>query len=303
MYRVAILLSTYNGSKYIKEQLDSILSQEGSDIHIYIRDDGSSDDTINIINGYENNNIYLTEGKNVGVGNSFMKLLYSVPEIYDYYAFADQDDIWSKEKIRVAIEFLEESNKHLYASNQELIDKSGKSIGLRYEKNKNIHLNAIAILEQNQIAGCTMVFDKFLKEQLDSNHPSEKLLLNRIHDVWVAMVASLFDSIIYDDRAFIKYRQHDENVVGAYAYGVKYEIGEKVKKLLDKQQRNGRSLLAKEIYKFWPEVVEKNAILLAAANVHSLKNKLILVKNTQVLKTYSGESTLGLIGKILFGFF
>ena len=70
----------------------------------YIRDDGSTDETVNIIYEYKSNNIFLTEGKNIGVGNSFMELLYSVPEIYDYYAFADQDDIWSEKKIRIAIE-------------------------------------------------------------------------------------------------------------------------------------------------------------------------------------------------------
>lgn len=125
MYKVAVLLSTYNGSKYIKEQIDSILSQEGVNIDIYIRDDGSTDETVNIIYEYKSNNIFLTEGKNIGVGNSFMELLYSVPEIYDYYAFADQDDIWSEKKIRIAIEVLQKNKKHLYASNQELIDKSG----------------------------------------------------------------------------------------------------------------------------------------------------------------------------------
>lgn len=64
------------------------------------------------------------------------------------------------------------------------------------------------------------------------------------------MVASLFDSIIYDERAFIKYRQHDDNVVGAYAYGMKYDIKSKIMKIRNKEQRSGRSLLAKMVYKF-----------------------------------------------------
>ena len=67
MYKVAVLLSTYNGSKYIKEQIDSILSQEGVNIDIYIRDDGSTDETVNIIYEYKSNNIFLTEGENIGV--------------------------------------------------------------------------------------------------------------------------------------------------------------------------------------------------------------------------------------------
>lgn len=303
MYKVAVLLSTYNGRKYVKEQIDSIFMQKDVNITLYIRDDGSNDNTIEIIRKYKSNKIVLIEGKNIGVGNSFMELLYSVPPIYDYYAFSDQDDIWRKEKLNVAINLLKQSDKHLYASNQELIDESGKSLGLRYPQDKKIHLDPIPILEQNQIAGCTMVFDQFLKEQLDLNRPPQNLLMNRIHDVWVAMVASLFDSIIYDDSAYIKYRQHKDNVVGAYAYGTIYDIKSKIMKIFNNDQRNGRSLLAKTIFRYWPEKVSQNKVLLASATSNEIHSKFVLISNLQTLRLYSNESAIGLFLKIIFGFF
>lgn len=137
MYKVAILMSTYNGSRYLSEQIDSILCQEGADVTLYIRDDGSSDQTIDIIKKYAKKyqNIILTTGQNVGVGNSFMQLVYDCPDDFDYYAFSDQDDIWLKEKLKVAIDNIKQKDTPtLYASNQMLVDENGKQISLRYSK-------------------------------------------------------------------------------------------------------------------------------------------------------------------------
>ena len=137
MYKVAVLMSTYNGEKYLREQIDSILAQEGVDVTLYIRDDGSSDSTIEIINEYltKTNRIKFYIGENIGVGNSFMQLVYDCPEDYDYYAFSDQDDIWLTEKMQVAVDSLKEySNPFLYCSNQILVDKNGKIIGLMKRK-------------------------------------------------------------------------------------------------------------------------------------------------------------------------
>lgn len=88
MHKVAVLMSTFNGDKYLREQIDSILAQEGVDLTLFIRDDGSSDCTIDIVREYlaREDNIVFCRGKNVGVGNSFMKLLYNCPDDYDYSA-------------------------------------------------------------------------------------------------------------------------------------------------------------------------------------------------------------------------
>ena len=117
MYRVAVLMSTYNGERYLKEQIDSILDQEGVDTALYIRDDESADQTVQIIEEYRKKypgKIHLLKGRNKGPGRSFMELVYKVPDDYDYYAYSDQDDIWLTDKLEEGIRFLNESGKELY---------------------------------------------------------------------------------------------------------------------------------------------------------------------------------------------
>lgn len=92
---ITVLMSTYNGEKYLKEQLDSILNQEQVDLKLLIRDDGSTDGTVNILKEYENShtNIKWYSGLNLGCGKSFFQLVLDAPKS-DYYAFVDQDDVW-----------------------------------------------------------------------------------------------------------------------------------------------------------------------------------------------------------------
>lgn len=308
MNTVAILMSTYNGEKYLKEQIDSILTQKDVDITLIIRDDGSSDRTVEIIEEYlkEHFNIKLIKGENIGVGNSFMQLVYDTEDSFDYYAFSDQDDIWNENKISIAIK---ELKKHetalLYASNQELIGKKGESLGLRYPKDYIMHVELESEFQTNEISGCTFVFCKQLKKLLceKKRRPSAELLNNRIHDVWVAVVASLYDGIIYDNEAHIKYRQHDNNVVGAFSRGFRYNIKEKLKKIKNSAYRNGRSRISYELCKTFPEMAVKYPIINCCKDGMSLSSKRYLLRNISQLKKYSRESYFELICKICFGLY
>lgn len=307
MFKVAVVMSTYNGEKYLREQLDSILSQKGVELTLYVRDDGSSDGTENILNEYagKHDNIHVDFAQNVGVGNSFMNALYAVPDNYDYYAFADQDDIWCEDKLYEATKLLKESGKYLYGSNQECVDKDGKSLGLRYDENSKIHLTPESILSVNTIAGCTMVLtDGFYKILTDDNkRPEPSLLNNRIHDVWLAMIASVYDGIVYDNRSFIKYRQHENNVVGASKDGFVKGLKKRFKKLSDKELRNGRSKLAQEVCTKFPEQAENYPLLKVLAKSKKYKNKRKILKNQKQLRSYTGESRLGFFAKVMFGLF
>ena len=115
------MMSTYNGEKYLKEQLDSILNQECVDVNLLIRDDGSSDNTIEIIESYqiEYPNITLIKGKNEGVIASFMDVLFVAPEC-SYYAFADQDDVWLPEKISITLAMMQSYEK-VYGSHNPVL--------------------------------------------------------------------------------------------------------------------------------------------------------------------------------------
>lgn len=246
MKSVAVLMSTYNGETFITNQIESILNQKDVNVYLFIRDDGSSDNTTWIIKHFaKNNKVSLIHGSNIGVGNSFMNLVKTVGNEFDYYAFSDQDDIWLEDKLIRAIEMIEKKdNPVLYCSNQMLIDKEGNRIGKRHLVNVNTHY--LRILNDNDLSGCTMVWNNQLQALLADpvRFPSKYLLDIRIHDVWVAMVASVVGEIVYDDNAYILYRQHEDNYVGVKKSSLMKEWR---KKIQNPSLRNGRSYLAKEI--------------------------------------------------------
>jgi len=144
MKKVNVLLSAYNGEKYIKEQIDSILAQSWENIDIYVRDDGSSDGTAAILKEYESaGKIKLELGKNVGFIKSFFWLVVNSGDA-DYYAYSDQDDSWNSDKIKMAVEKLEEEVSSedmcklpvLYFSNYDFYDDdmNEKEITKRFPK-------------------------------------------------------------------------------------------------------------------------------------------------------------------------
>lgn len=308
MKSVAIMMSTYNGSLYIREQIESILIQKNVMVSIYIRDDGSSDDTINIISELcaVNKNIILFRGENVGVGNSFFSILKLVPNNFDYYAFADQDDIWLENKLYEAIDMLEQTDKVLYASNQECVDKYGNSLGLRYSKNQKINLSTMEIINKNMLAGCTMVFKKklFVKIIETNGFPSSLLLKNRIHDVCLATAASLLGGIVYDNRSFIYYRQHENNVVGAYSMSFVELVKSRLKKIYHTEFRNGRSKLATELVTAFPNESSGNALLILCAEKDSFTHRLRLLKMIKEISIGNESENIMELGiKIILGLF
>ena len=305
MHKVAVLISTYNGEKFFEEQLDSILKQEAVDVDVYIRDDGSEEKFINVLKKINNDKVHIAYRENVGVGNSFMQLIYVVPEMYDFYALADQDDIWYKRKLIEAIECIKNNRCSLYGSNQQLVDLNGNIGSKRYDEETIVYTNSIGILQKNMIAGCTMVFPKtFLKVlREEQNRPSCELLKVRIHDVWIAMVASLYDGIFYDCRSFMLYRHHGSNLVGANTSGLKFEIKNKLRKLFDRNKRRGRSKLAKEIVDKFYDQIKNNKLILIAAKADTLLGKISLVKYNRFFREYSGETFILYLIKVLLGLF
>lgn len=302
MYRVAVLMSTFNGEKYLNEQIDSILFQEDVNLTLYIRDDGSTDKTIEIINEYlkKTSSVILTKGNNIGVGNSFMQLVYDVPNEYDFYAFSDQDDVWLPGKLKRAIEIISAYRKPiLYSSNQTLVDKNLEYLGMRYSQKPDT--GYLQILCKNKISGCTMVWNNTLNKLLQSKNrrPTSTLLQNRIHDVWVAMVAAIVGDIYFDMKSYIQYRQHENNVVGAKQKNICNDIATKFKKVLKSSERNGRSSLAKEICNKYGELITDQIILKHSA----LYKKRDLLKDVKDITICSGETTLGLATKILLGLY
>jgi rhamnosyltransferase len=291
-------MSTYNGEKYIREQIDSILKQTLVNVELYIRDDGSTDSTVQIISEYEQ--VHLIKGENIGVGNSFMELLYMVPHEFDYYAFSDQDDIWLENKLEKAVEKIKNQEEPaLYCSNQILVNKYGKNKHERYITKPDLSVEMI--FSQNNAVGCTMLWNDMLNEIIVSHKPSKHLLENRIHDCWVAMVAGICGIIIYDENGYILYRQHENNVIGVKKANLYDELMEKMKKLKRKELRNGRSKLAKEVVRLFPKESSKCKALCLAADSKSIMGKFKLIKSNRYFRKYSGESFIGFSLKVVLG--
>ena len=207
--KVAILMSTYNGERYLTEQVDSLLSQTYENIEIYIRDDGSKDRTVEIIKKYQekNTNIKLIEGKNLGFMDSFFELLKACDNA-DYYAYCDQDDVWMEDKIERAVKFLEKTDQNkpvLYFSNSDYYDTEMNFLATA-EKNKIYSFRNSLVECVTQ--GMTMVINNFTRETIIKNKPENCLY----HDWWTYMICSGFGEIIYDDKSLVKYRRHNKSV-------------------------------------------------------------------------------------------
>lgn len=205
MKKVQILMSTYNGEKYLREQIDSILSQKGVEVHLLVRDDGSKDNTVNILKEYTG--IEVIEAQNVCATKSFLNLIVLAGD-YEFYAFADQDDVWDDNKLSIAVEKLERYNcPAIYSGNTRLVDKDLHEI--KCETLVPITTLGSAIVK-NYVTGCTTVFNHELMLRLKEHNPQYA----PFHDWWANLVCLSIGGVsLYDAEAHMKYRQHGNNVV------------------------------------------------------------------------------------------
>lgn len=233
MIKVAVLMSTYNGEEYIEEQINSILNQNGDYfLDLYVRDDGSTDKTVDILKKYEKlKKLKYYVGENLKSAKSFMDLLQTCGE-YDYYAFADQDDFWFRNKIQKGIDFLSHQKvPALYCSNAELVDERLKSLGRNVYKSTP-RTDFKTIVCAGGLLGCTMVFNNALTRIVRQNNPTSMVF----HDFYLAILCTAIGgNIIYDNEISMKYRQHDNNVVGV-SYGFRKTFIRRIKDILCRER-------------------------------------------------------------------
>lgn len=238
MEKVCIVMCTYNGGKYIREQINSILCQNSVDITLVIRDDGSTDNTREIIQEYtEDARVVFAEKlsekhNELGVGNGFIKLIdYAVRRFEDieYFGFSDQDDVWLPDKIIRGVSAISANAKQkvLYFTKKKVVDEK-----LQYlrEDFVNYHDEFSDYLSQNDASGCTMLFNRAFAEFILQSPIMKRPYL---HDVYFCKVALSTDTVlIYDNYESMLYRQHASNVEGARSVSVlsKKNIGKLFKK-------------------------------------------------------------------------
>lgn len=295
MKKVQILLSSYNGAKYIEEQLDSILVQDYPNISILIRDDGSSDGTIRILEKYaaqyEQISYYL--GENIGVINSFFDLVFHSDPSADYYAFSDQDDVWLKNKISRAVDKLEAMKKKqplLYCGRTTLVDQDLQLIQSSI-KTAIIKPDFANALVENICTGCTSVFNRELLEMVKDNIPRFTVM----HDWWLYLIASTFGDIYYDEKSHILYRQHQGNAVGTKTN----YYDEFIKRLKNyKKNRGNISRQATEFLNHFELDQDKNQLISCVINAKShFASRLKILSGNQI---YRQRRMDNIIFKILF---
>ncbi len=213
MLKVAVLMSTYNGEKFLQVQMDSLLTQQGVDVTIFVRDDGSHDASVSIVESFvtKHHNVRLFTGKNIGIVQSFVTLVELAGEDFDFYALCDQDDYWKPKKLMSAVSFLTEKNNNqplLYCSALEYVDTELTYSGRSRKKMQPSFGNALV---ENIVTGCTSVFNRQLRALIIQHRPRNAVM----HDWWMYLLATAFGEVVFDPTPHIKYRQHANNVIGA----------------------------------------------------------------------------------------
>lgn len=246
-----VLMSTYNGEKYIREQLDSIFSQVGVCVKLVVRDDGSSDGTVKILKEYQKAHpemVVITDENNLRACGSFFFLIRTYTE-GSYFALSDQDDIWDSDKLITAIDKIQQEEKKnptiplLYYSNLRIVNERNEVERISHSV-PHIAKNRYACLIENLATGCTVVYNQKLAQIARDIQPYQYSM----HDVWLYRVATLFGATIYDSKPHINYRQHTGNVVGASLRKVSWRKIKKELNYIFSRNHNTISINAKILY-------------------------------------------------------
>ncbi|WP_313033248.1 glycosyltransferase family 2 protein [Massilia alkalitolerans] len=230
---VEILLATYCGERFIAEQLDSLLAQTHGALKIVVRDDGSADRTMEIVEQYRDRfphviRIDKETDARLGSRQSFLHLLKN--STADYLMFCDQDDVWEKDKVEKSLRQLKllEADQGrdapcLVFTDLQVVDGSLNSISESFWQHQRLHpsvaLNWKQLAAQNVVTGCTMLFNRAVK-----NFYAPYVNLPLFHDHMIAIVCARFGRVAWISDRTMKYRQHGANVAGALRFNLSYVV-------------------------------------------------------------------------------
>ncbi len=303
MDRVNIVMATYNGEKYVKEQINSIIENTYTNWRLLICDDGSSDSTLPIVDEYVRKykgKIFLHKNeKNKGVTINFLEGMKRISSFDDnvcgdeYYMFCDQDDVWLNDKIEKTLNLVKKCEKK-YTSKVPVaaftdvlvVDENLNEISSSFFKSNGLNPSKIKInqiMMENKFIGCSVMFNGSLMEKI-------KIIPQkaRFHDWWVACIAATFGHICYLDEPTIKYRQHGGNVVGNKSFN------DYVKKSLltlkvQKEALNKTIIQAREFYDIYENEIsfpEKRVIyLFSRLNQYNWLKRRYVILSRGFLKT------------------
>lgn len=290
-----VLMSSYNGHVYIRQQLDSILHQEGVRINLQIRDDGSSDETSTILDEYKKlygDQICIYYGENVGIHKSFAELM-TKPIKGDFVAFADQDDVWDSNKIITAINQLCSNNADFYSCASRLVDGNLNDLGYTTSNSALYHhyMKGHNIILTPGAQGCTMVLKRELFEMIVNKGIPDYYG----HDTWLTVVSYYLRNSIYDEKPHMSYRQHNKSWTGNRGNRIKQFFRE-YRFFIKGMARY--SILAKDFLARYSDELnsdEQSFLSLLSKSPKSLQERLYLIRDSSFRK-------FGFLNNVLFKF-
>jgi len=219
---VAIILSTYNGEQFLREQMESFFTQTAGSWKLFVRDDMSKDNTLKILQEYKTNypgkiDILSDEFGNIGAKKSYGELLNRVKS-FSYVAFADQDDVWHSEKLEILLKEIKKIKEPgnipaAVFSDLEIVDEKLNLISksfFEFTKLSPKIVDSNVLIFRNVVPGCSMMINKSLNELIETV-PDEAVM----HDYWIVLAARFLGKISYVNSSLVKYRQHGKNALGA----------------------------------------------------------------------------------------
>lgn len=299
--KILVLMSTYNGEKYICQQLESIISQKNVDLTVLVRDDGSTDKTVEKLKEYKERSSFdfiIEEGENIGCKESFFWLIKEAAKSYidyDYYAFADQDDVWMSDKMETGVRSLEKETNpvKIYYCDPLIVDEGLHPLNKKVIKSKNT-LEESFILQP--CIGCAMIFSPAVL-QFAAKADSSKI---NIHDAWIYKVGlCLGGAILKDTTPHILYRQHGHNTIGS-AQTLKSKWKRRLRWFWDAKCH--RSAQAKELINCCGDNIpsrEKNILTLISSYQKSIIKKEKIILDKRFRSFYKGHNIMFIIA-ILF---
>lgn len=303
--KIAILMATYNGEKYICQQIDSILSQTCKDWELYIHDDGSTDNTIAAVESYVEkypDKIHLIDGKSTGGAKYNFFYLFGQVEA-PYYMTCDQDDVWLDKKIELTYDkMLTIENKAdvpcLVYTELRVVDSELNTIADTMSEYQSLDCHKRTINQfilQNSVTGCTMMVNMALRDKMLHITDIDNTIM---HDWWAALVAAQFGKTAFIDEPTILYRQHGDNSLGALGINKLSYIVRRVwqKKQIQESMRLGR-LQAREFAKTYNLPADSLAVRYAALEGKSRRVRQRFYKENDMYKT----GTMRRLGQAVWG--
>ena len=213
--RVSVAMATYNGEKYIKEQINSILNNLEKNDELVISDDGSKDNTKSIIEDIQkkDSRVKLFDGPKMGVKQNFGNAIKNCSG--EYIFLADQDDIWNDKKVEKVLKVFKDENVTLVIHNCEIVNESLEKTDKTFFEFRNSGKGIIKNIWKNTYIGCCIAFKGEMKDQI-LPIPNDI----EMHDQWIGIINEKYGKSYFLDECLIKYRRHSNNVSQMKHYGV-----------------------------------------------------------------------------------